>query len=76
MTRDFLELLGEFDEGQRIKVQLACNLELGAMTHAVMMLARRRRCLRISKAIHRNSGHRWARARREGIRYLFVAHRR
>ena len=54
--RDFLELLEEFDEVQRIKVPVDWNPEMGATRDAVMTLARRRRCSRTSKVIRRDSG--------------------
>ena len=50
--RDFLELLEEFDEVQRIKVPVDWNLEMGATRDAVMTLARRRRCSRTSVREH------------------------
>jgi hypothetical protein len=31
----FSRAVGRVRRGQRIKVQVACNLEMGAMTHAV-----------------------------------------
>ena len=44
--RDFLDMLDEFEEVQRIKAQVDWNLEMGAIT---------RRCLRISRDIRRGS---------------------
>jgi hypothetical protein len=53
--RNFLELLEEFDEVQRIKVPVDWNLEMGATRDGVITLARRRRCSRTSKVIRRDS---------------------
>ena len=75
--RDFLDMLEEFEEVQRIKVQVDWNLEMGAITRRCYDLARRRRCSRISRDIRRDSerwAHRWAQARNEGIRYLPALH--
>ena len=52
--RDFLELLEEFGEVQRVKVQVDWNLEWGQLRDdAAMILARPPRCSRILRDILR-----------------------